>query len=155
MDSKKVGAYILARCKDKGIPMNQTKLQKLMYIVYGAYLVLENDRLCEEHPKAWPYGPVFPRVQKYFAKEGNFADVGPSLVNAEEYKSMKENDKLNEIIDNAIETFGSFTAKQLSDWSHKENSPWAKANASSNGQWNTEISDDVIKEYFQNEVMSS
>lgn len=155
MDSKKVGAYILARCRAQQVSMNQTKLQKLMYIVYGAYLVLENDRLCEEHPKAWPYGPVFPSVQKFFAKKKNFDEVTPSFIDTDEYIDLKNNQILNDIIDNTIETFGSFTAKQLSDWSHKENSPWEKACASSNGQWNTVISDSVIKDYFKTEVMSS
>lgn len=152
-DSIEVGKYILSLCKEAGIEMNQTKLQKLMYVVYGAYLANDGKRLCEEHPKAWPFGPVFPRVQKHFAKAENFTDVSPSLNKTEKFKLLSENNELNNIISSVIKTFGNYTAMQLSDWSHKEGSPWRKALDSNNGQWNSEISDEVIKSYFLNHVI--
>lgn len=39
-----------------------TKIHKLLYISYGIFLARENKRLTNEHPQAWPFGPVFPRV---------------------------------------------------------------------------------------------
>lgn len=152
-DSVNVGKYILSLCKETGIYMNQTKLQKLMYVVYGVCLARDNDRLCEEHPKAWPFGPVFPRVQKFFAKEKNFTEVSPSLSKTEEFKPLRDNKELNNIIASVIKTFGNYTAMQLSEWSHKDGSPWVTALNSNNGQWNSEISDEVIKSYFSEHVI--
>lgn len=152
-DSIKVGKYILSLCKEAGIYMNQTKLQKLMYVVYGAYLANDDERLCDEHPKAWPFGPVFPKVQKYFAKSENFTEVSPSLSKTEEFKSLTENEKLNNVITSVIKVFGHYSAKDLSEWSHKNGSPWVIALNSNNGQWNSEISDEVIKSYFLNHVI--
>ena len=57
-----VMAYILMYCQDNNIVANRTKAQKLLYCCYGAILAEFNERLTDEHPKAWMYGPVFPRT---------------------------------------------------------------------------------------------
>lgn len=147
-DSIELGEYIATMINSKGYFINQTKLQKLMYIIYGTYLCLNDGaKLTGESPKAWPYGPVFPRVQKKFAKSQDYmcADL-----TSEKYSKFKENEKLNNIINNALITFGSWSALQLSQWSHEEGSPWAIAFENNNFKYNGVIDDKDIIDYFKN-----
>ena len=39
-----------------------TQAQKILYCCYGATLAKYDERLTDEHPKAWPNGPVFHRT---------------------------------------------------------------------------------------------
>lgn len=47
---------IVAYANDRHYFVNMTKVQKLLYIVYGVYLSVNGERFTDEHPKAWPYG---------------------------------------------------------------------------------------------------
>lgn len=145
-DSIKMGEYLAAYATSKGYEINQTKLQKLLYILYGAYLTLYDEILLNERPKAWPYGPVFPRVQKKFAKNIGFADAD---INAEEYRDIRENTNLIALINDVLTTFGRWTAQALSEWSHASGSPWATALANNNMTFNAPLSSDDIKVYFK------
>jgi len=42
--------YIAAYLNSKRVDMNITKIQKLTYIMYGAYLAATGERLIDEHP---------------------------------------------------------------------------------------------------------
>lgn len=121
--SSDVMAYILKYCNDKGIQANKTKAQKLLYCCYGLYLAKFDKRLTDEHPKAWMYGPVFPRT---------FNDINKSRLTEEMAKSFAVGiraDEINglELINKTIDTFGIYSANALSNWSHLEDSPWSKA----------------------------
>lgn len=61
--------YIVALMNQRGLEINMTKLQKLLYIAYGTYLAIKNQRLTNEHPQAWPYGPVFPTTRNRLLKK--------------------------------------------------------------------------------------
>ena len=61
-DSIGVLAYIIKCCAKFNYFINYTKAQKLLYCCYGVILAQFNIRLTKEHPKAWQYGPVFPRA---------------------------------------------------------------------------------------------
>lgn len=60
-----VAAYIAQECDRRGYTYNNTKIQKLLYVAYGVMLAWQNERICDEYPRAWPYGPVFPKVFKF------------------------------------------------------------------------------------------
>ena len=64
-DSIDVAAYVTKQCAQKNFFVNLTKIQKLVFCVYGAVLATSGVRICDEHPKAWPHGPVFPRIYNY------------------------------------------------------------------------------------------
>lgn len=145
-DSVKMGEYLASYASRKGYYINHTKLQKLLYILYGAYLTIHNEALLNEQPKAWPYGPVFPRVQKKFAKNTKFTDAD---IDSPEYQNMRENASLNTLIDDVLNTFGNWTAQALSEWSHASGSPWARALANNNMTFNAVLAPEDIKEYFK------
>lgn len=49
-----------------GALLNKTQINKLLFICYGMYLAATGGKVLfeDDTPKAWPYGPVFPRVYK-------------------------------------------------------------------------------------------
>lgn len=53
-----------------------------MYCVYGAVLVYSDTRICKEQPRAYPHGPVFPKLYN-FAKKHHF-DFIDALLNRKE-----------------------------------------------------------------------
>lgn len=118
--SSDVMAYILYKSQKDERPLNKTQAQKILYCCYGAVLAKYNERLTDEHPKAWPYGPVFPRTINDINKQR--LTVGM----AQEIEKQWSSD-LKKLIDQTICTFSVYTATQLSRWSHVTGSPWSKA----------------------------
>lgn len=122
--SSDVMAYILYFCRTTmpAISVNSTKAQKLLYCCYGAVLAERNERLTDEHPKAWPYGPVFPRT---------FNDINKHRLTVGMAVSFKDScpPDVLDLMNRTILAFGRYTATQLSNWSHMPNSPWSKADA--------------------------
>lgn len=136
--SLKVASEIARICRAERIHYNNTKLQKLLYCCYGCCLVAFDARICDEYPKAWQYGPVFPRVFRYMNKGKDI--LSPDLtLNAPEFVQV--------LLRDVVLTFGQYTAGALSNWTHEDGSPWAfvvKEMEEPNGT----IPDDKIRQYF-------
>ena len=143
-NSLDVASYIANRCHAKGIHYNNTKIQKLLYCCYGSLLAVKGVRLCDEHPRAWQYGPVFPRVFNYIKKGKDLRGRNLNL-NA-------PSDVLT-LIDDVLDAFGRYTATTLSNWTHQKDSPWDRALNELEGEPNGFIPDDLIGEYFKNHVV--
>ncbi|MDO5530903.1 Panacea domain-containing protein [Sutterella sp.] len=124
--SSVVMAYVLYFCKivqrDSPIEVNNTKAQKLLYCCYGAVLAATDERLTDEHPRKWPYGPVFPRT---------FNDIKKGRLTVEMAQQFERDcpPESLQLINQTITVFGRYTASQLSSWSHRAGSPWDKADA--------------------------
>lgn len=145
LDSQDVAAYITKICAHKNFFINLTKLQKLMYAVYGAVLAVSDTRICEEHPKAWQHGPVFPRVYN-FTKKHQFDMIDAMLRKEESVKDYLDKTQI-EVIDGVIDFFGRCTAGQLVTWSHHPNGAWYKC-TDGGKNLHSEIPDSAIVEYF-------
>ncbi len=139
-DSVAVG-YALRYIADKhGFKLNMTQLNKLLYIAYGVLLIIEKERLTKEHPAAWPYGPVFPRMT-------NKVDLN-SKISSDEFDELPP--LIQELLDVVAANYGSIPANRLSAWSHEEGSPWSiTVSKSPDDKWNQKISDDDIYLYFR------
>lgn len=128
--------------------LNRTQIHKILFYVYGVYLADYGKPLfTDDQPKAWPYGPVFPRVNKWVQNQPeevitiskNMADRYSENMNA-----------LNLVVD-AVNAMYDKTAIFLTRWSHQEGSPWYRTLYKEDGKqapWNTVIEDKIIKEYF-------
>ncbi len=145
--STDIAMYIIALANDRRIALNMTKVQKLLYIVYGAYLRIYGERLLDEHPQAWPYGPVFPTTRNRLLKQ-EFCTITKEKVTEEERESIAKDDKLNKVIDFVFKYFGDWNAGQLSEWSHINGSPWHQTTNKDGFKWGDTISDELIKAYF-------
>lgn len=141
-DSVLAANYLLALAYDDGIVLNVTKVQKLLYMAYGYFLAKEKRTILKEEPKAWPYGPVFPRTRK----KANYENI--ISLNDPQFDEIKQDAELTDLFRRLIHKYAKFTASQLSEWSHEEGGPWYKATKQSDFKWNHEIPNDLIVEYF-------
>lgn len=139
-----VAYYIVAWANRNKVTINLTKTQKLLYIAYGANLVLGNDRLCNEHPQAWPYGPVFPTTRNKLLKK----DFEYITMDSPELAEVKDDTYLESLMQFVFKGFGNKTAGQLTAWSHSSDSPWDETTHMAGFKWGMEIPDAFIYRYF-------
>jgi len=142
--------YLVAYANANRYALNITKIQKLLYVAYGAYMAVTSKRLLDEHPQAWPYGPVFPKTRNCLVKL-NLESISPSN---KEFAEIKNNREINDLLNSVLVSFGGFSAVSLSEWSHKKGSPWDKTVKSDNFKWGKVIEDDLIKRYFDSIIIS-
>lgn len=139
-DSVRVGYALRYSAQKNDCEINMTQLNKLIYIAYGILLAMEKERLTKEHPAAWPYGPVFPRMT-------NKVDIG-SDISSDEFDGLPE--FIQELLDVVTSSFGKIPAGKLSAWSHEEGSPWSiTVSKNPDVKWNQKISDDDIYLFFR------
>jgi len=139
-----VAKYIIAYANAHRFSMNMTKLQKLLYITYGTCLAAYKSRLTDEHPQAWPYGPVFPTTRNKLLNV-DFETVSLSDDDLTEISNDSETVKLVKVV---FDAFGAYNAGTLTSWSHSAGSPWEKTTQMSGFKWGDRISDDIILAYF-------
>ena len=136
-----------AALKFHNVVLNRTQINKMLFYVYGRHLAVKDDRLfVDDTPKAWPYGPVFPIVNKKI----NLQDV-PCSFPKEKIEAFNENPKAVKLVREAVDKFYNWSAYDLTMWSHAVDSPWYKTKYPKPGsevKWNTVISEDLIKQYF-------
>lgn len=136
--------YIIAIMNGKRLAINMTKLQKLLYIAYGTYLAVKNCRLTDEHPQAWPYGPVFPTTRNALLKK-NFSSINLSLP---ELSQIKDDTEMQTLVLLVLSGFGDKNATTLTVWSHQSGSPWDRTISQEGFTWGARIPDEYIQEYF-------
>ncbi|MCL2519921.1 MAG: DUF4065 domain-containing protein [Spirochaetaceae bacterium] len=120
VDSIDFAIYLNQKARELGKEPNVTKIQKWLYICYGLYFAAYNEQLLTERPKAWDYGPVFPRVHKKQLKnKGSLNNVKLSMLE-EELK------KYNDVIEGTLRVFGDWTASELVNWTHEKGTAWDK-----------------------------
>jgi uncharacterized phage-associated protein len=112
---QEVAKYII-----KSLPVDNLKLQKLLYYSQGIYLVLhEKVPLFPEAIEAWNYGLVVPEVYRAYKQHGfdaiSPAD-GPLPLNIEEIDA----------VDKALACFGEMSGAALIHQTHNEQ-PWRSA----------------------------
>ncbi len=119
--------------EDFHLLLNMTQTQKLLYIAYGIEIARANIRLTDEHPQAWPFGPVFPRVHS----KVDFSTTPPNPDGIP--------DEIVSLLRDVVKAFGRTSATKLSEWSHSKDSPWDKT---PKDKWGRSLSDSDIREYF-------
>lgn len=144
-NSVDVAFLIAAMANEQKYYINLTKIQKLLYIVYGAYLRLYGKRVINEHPQAWPYGPVFPNTRKALLKIDDLSVITRNDVDT----NVKNDETLRNIITFVFDEFAKYTAGDLTEWSHAEGSPWDRTTKRKGFSWGDYISDYDILNYFK------
>lgn len=124
-----------------GVRVNSTQLQKLMFICYGVVLAKYEIKLfADDTPKAWPFGPVFPRSYK------RFKAVRP--LSNEEKGLLSQNPEILQQVVELVRDYCHHSATRLSQWSHRPDGPWDET-VKINPGWNREIPDQLIHDYFK------
>lgn len=138
-----------AAYKFHDVVLNRTQINKILFFVYGKYLAETGDVLfVDDTPKAWPFGPVFPIVNKRI----DVYDV-PTGFSSEKNEAYRKNMKALGIVRNAVDLLHNKTAYELTKWSHKADSPWYDTLFPIGKErlpWNTEIKRELILSYFKN-----
>lgn len=129
------------------VNLNKTQVNKLLFMCYGFYLAWSGQKLFEETPKAWPYGPVFPNVYKRYS----FFNI-PIYIDEEKKELFDKNVLAKNICTQVIDKYCRVSAYDLSMWSHQQGGPWHQTvfgvNGNENSGWNKEISSELIRQYF-------
>ena len=133
------------------------KLQKLVYISHGWSLgLLDKPLVSDEHAEAWKYGPVFSSLYSEFKDYGGreinrYAISDNYDFDFGEYTPMikAEDEESSALLDRVWEVYGGYTPIQLSNMTHKKDSPWYKAKSQSKGIKNHHIDNEIIKKYYK------
>jgi uncharacterized phage-associated protein len=54
-DSVTMAKHLIFECFNRGYDANNTKMNKLLYALYGIYLAKYNETILTESPKYFPY----------------------------------------------------------------------------------------------------
>lgn len=127
-----------------GVILSKTQLQKLLFIFYGVSLAKDKKPFSDDTPKAWPYGPVFPRVYKRYRET-----IPTELLESEKSAFMQDLDLLKSAV-NVVDNYVHHSAYTLSDWSHRPGSPWSETIAEAS-TWNAEIDENLIIKFFRDD----
>ena len=147
--SIELAKYIIAYANKNMYAINMTKLQKLLYIVYGTSLAIYNERIIDEHPQAWPYGPVFPTTRNKLLKEV-FEEI---TFDDADVVRIKDDTRTKQIVAAVFRAFGRYNAGTLSAWSHQPNSPWERTTLKDGFKWGDRIDDESIRVYFDSNII--
>lgn len=130
--------------------LNKTQINKILFYVYGVYYAKTGKVLfSDDSPKAWPYGPVFPRVNKRINTGEIIKEFPPQIT-----KEFNSNPEALSIVKKAVNEMYNKSAYSLTQWSHQEGSPWYrtlyenKKDGDEQAGWNTPINLSYIKDYF-------
>lgn len=120
-DVQLIARYVINRCAQTNRPVNNLKLQKILYFVQAEFLVGTNKACFGDEIEAWNYGPVVPSVYFEYKTYGSTnipdqGDEGFSMI------SDQDQERLNAIIDSAAK----YSASSLVEITHRQ-SPWKNA----------------------------
>lgn len=146
IESIEMAKYILCRASANNISMNMTKLQKLLYICDGLMLSCDRNYI-NENARAWNYGPVYPKVHKWF-KDNQEIRFTLSDIKKEDLDFINSMN-IEYIVKLALSKFGSWTAGELSSWSHQNNSPWDIALRNNDNHYGAVIDKFDMAAYFK------
>jgi uncharacterized phage-associated protein len=142
-DSILAAQYLRALGHKEGIILNVTKVQKLLFIAYGVYLAATGHILLDESPKAWPFGPVFPKTRTK-VDYGQIIAIDHSC-----FEKIAQDDFVTKLFEDLINTYSPTSASALSEWSHMEGSPWYLTTKLPGFKWNDPIKNEFILDFFK------
>lgn len=144
LDVIDVASYITKACANKNFFVNLTKIQKLVFCVYGAVLATSGERICKEHPIGQPHGPVFTSIYNLHSADG----IVEALLAHKEKVENKLTSLQKHIIEITIDMFGKYNAGTLVNWTKTEEGPWDQATKGGR-KVHIVIADNLIAEYFK------
>jgi uncharacterized phage-associated protein len=123
------------------LSLNGSQIQTILYNAYGVWLATKGERLLEEHPQVWQYGPVFPRAYKHLKKNAGNGQV--------EYDMLKtECPDRFEFIRRCFQRFAWTSAGVLCAPHTAEDSPWKQTKDQSPDKLGVRIEDELIRQWF-------
>jgi uncharacterized phage-associated protein len=117
--AQEVAKYVVSRCYESGRPINNLKLQKMLYFLWIDYYRKTGGILFEDRMEAWKYGPVIPVV---YWKYRSFVAAPICL---EEKYSISQKDE--GILSTLVDHYSKISVGQMIDKTHQKGGPWQEA----------------------------
>ena len=136
----------MAQMEGKGLNMSQ--IQAMLYIAYGVWLAQKNDRLFEEHPQAWQYGPVFPRV---------YSKLNKGLTDSQEqYLKLKDDSPERfAFLERCFRRYAWTRASDLAAPHKSKGTPWSQTRKENPDKQAVRIDDSLVAEWFSQRISPS
>ncbi len=112
--------YVLNACAEEGTPINNWKLQKILYELQRAFYTAFDAPCFEDDFEAWPCGPVVPAVYYAYCTAG----ASPLYLKSETADVFTGEEK--KTADEVIEKRSTLHPCYLERDAKKEGRPWAK-----------------------------
>lgn len=123
------------------VSLNGSQIQTILYNAYGVWLATKGERLLEEHPQVWQYGPVFPRAYKHLKKNAGNGQVEHEMLRTESPDRF-------EFIRRCFQRFAWTSAGVLCAPHTAEGSPWKQTKDKSPDKLGVRIEDELIRQWF-------
>ena len=117
-----IAKFIIRYCEQNNKRVSNLKLQKLLYFVWRDYFKDTNQELFDEPFCAWKFGAVVSSVYYEYCSFG-YLDIWESVADRGNDLGILDDDK--QIIEKAIDKYNGFTAEQLVEETHKDETPWS------------------------------
>ena len=155
-DVLEVCRHIINYSNEKGYEISNLKLQKLLYVVQGFFLVDKGEKCFEEMIEAWDFGPVVPKAYREYKIYGATSIPPVTLIYNIDHNNIFDSyyveflDNIityedKSIIDKIIDSLKDISPVGLMKWTHDQD-PWK--NTYKKGE-NNVIPIETIKEWFK------
>ena len=144
-------AYVIKECVKRNYFIDFSKIQCIMYCVYGANLAVFDKKICKETPVTFSTGPVFDRILKY-NYYGHCELIDELLQRKENFKT-RFSDEQRVLTEYIINYFGQKRSQECLAWLTKENTPW-HITFNQSLEVILKIDDKLTKNFFEKIIVS-
>lgn len=114
-----VARYIVQYCYDKGSPISNLQLQKILYFAWIDYFTETSKSLFDDTIRAWALGPVIVEVYNKYSIYGSMP-IRPVDETSDFFGDAED----KSIFDSIIDRYRKMSAFSLVDKSHVKNGAW-------------------------------
>lgn len=129
------------------------KLQKLLYYAQGISLGMFDKPIFNENIEAWQHGPVVREVYSIYNIFGrDNINIEMDKEKEEIIKKIEDDKEVSEALNLAYDNFAIYTAWQLRQMTHEDNTPWDITQKTKG--LGSVIDNSLIEKYFKEEVIA-
>ena len=159
-DSLSVANHLLRASKEFKDPLDNLKLQKLLYFAHGWWYALKGKPLLNEAIQAWNWGPVVYSVYNEFKRFGSSRIQGRAVDRFGNVARLSQDDEGMEIrrfLEAVAWIYRDHKGTDMVDETHALGSPWRQVYDSNKGKLSyfEQIPEESIKTHFLSRANSS
>lgn len=123
-----IANYFIEKAIQENKPIDQMKVQKLVYFAHGWHLAMTDQPLLTEAIEAWRFGPVIPSLYHALKYSGNKNITKlVKLHDGELIQRIESNQtELRLFLDKVWSLYSEFSGIELSNMTHENGTPWAR-----------------------------
>lgn len=140
IDSLTLAKAVLHKVRSDRYQVTKSKIILISYVIYGVWLAEKHERVVHEHPQAWKYGPVFPRIYTKLDLDCDYKAEYDSIL-----YSMPD---LAGLVRHYSACLGPQSAAAISAVHTASGTPWKRCSISSRGKWGVAMDDGEIERWF-------